>query len=412
LIAIVQNAVLILVGFATCIWVFRHIHMYLVNHTGPFLRRNGCAHELPETPLVSVIIPARNEAENITACLETIFAQDYPNLEVLVVDDRSTDGTGDVINSLCRRRREEGLTSCTLIGIEQLPEGWTGKTYALHHVTKQAHGEWLLFIDADTRHDPSNISRVMEAIQKEKLDMMSLIPSLEGGSFWERVMQPILGGALMVRYPIERVNNPNSRIAFANGQYIMIRRSVYEQVGGHEAVKNNLLEDIALADMVKNYHREGEGGAAKPFRVQLFLGSEVSSTRMYSSFKEIWRGWSRIFYAGYNRSAAFVLLAMCMMALFSASPFPLFAGSLISKAAGITGPFVEWLLLLSGIHLALLLVGYARFYRYMKGDVRFVIFIPLAAVVGTGILFNTLRKILFGRGISWRGTFYSRHTSA
>jgi len=406
----VETIVLALIGFAVIVWIVRHIEMSAVNRKGPFIRAGGSHSELTRTPLVSVIVPARNEEENIAECLKSIFNQDYPNLEVTVVNDRSTDRTAEIVHSLCEQRLKEGKTPCSLVNIKELPEGWTGKTYALHSVTAKAKGEWLLFIDADTRHHPSNISRMMEAAQKENLDMLSLLPGLESKSFWERAMQPILAGALMVRYPIELVNNPRSRIAFANGQYIMIKKSVYEAVGGHEAVRHNLLEDIALARRVKNFHREVDCKAERPFAVKLFLGSEVTTTRMYDSFRRIWKGWSRIFYGAYNRSAPMVLLLICMVILLSASPLFVFLGSLICEVAGVGAPFVHQLLLFSGVHLALMLTGYFRFYKYVNGDPRFVLFTPVAALVGVGILTNTLAKILFAQDISWRGTNYATNS--
>ena len=190
MVAVVKIIVLILIGSAIIVWIARHIHMLLVDRKGSFIRGDGSHCELTETPLVSVIIPARNEEENIAECLKSVFDQDYPNLEVTVVNDRSTDKTAEIVDALCEQRLKDGKTPCPLVNIEELPDGWTGKTYALHLVTKKAKGKWLLFIDADTRHHPSNISRVMEAAQKENLDMLSLLPGLESKSFWERAMQP------------------------------------------------------------------------------------------------------------------------------------------------------------------------------------------------------------------------------
>jgi len=405
---VIAKAVLLAIMILIVIvWIWRHIHISIVNRRGPFIKSDDADPPAEHLPLVSVIIPARNEQDNIIECLESVFAQDYPRIEVLVVNDRSTDNTAPAVETFFKKHADGGRISASLINIVELPEGWTGKTNALHVGSERATGEWLLFIDADTRHMPSNISRAIEFVRRENVDMLSLVPALETKSFWEKTMQPMMAGVLMLRYPFELINNPGSRIAFANGQYIMIRRSVYEAVGGHGAVRNKLLEDIALAHTVKNFHRNNRSAESEGFNLKVALGSSVTKTRMYGSLKEIFNGWSRIFYAGFDRSAAKVLLFLTVMTLFSVLPFWVFGVSLILETTGRGAAFLHWILALSAIQIGLLLTGIMRYYDYVDADKRYVVFYPLAGMVGIGILLNTLSKILFGSDIRWRGTNYS-----
>ena len=404
---IAKAALLAIMILIIIIWIWRHIHISIVNRRGPFIKATDSDAPIKEAPLVSIIIPARNEEDNIIECLESVFAQDYPRMEVLVVDDRSTDNTASAIESFFKDRADEKRISASLINIVELPEGWTGKTNALRVGSERSTGEWLLFIDADTRHKPSNLTLAMEFVRREKVDMLSLLPALETKSFWEKTMQPMMAGVLMLRYPFELINNPKSRIAFANGQYIMIKRSVYETVGGHGAVRNRLLEDIALAHAVKNFHRNDQSTESEGFNLKVAIGFSVTKTRMYGSLKEIFNGWSRIFYAGFDRSAAKVLLFLTVMIVFSVLPFWIFGISLILETAGRGGAFLHWALALSAVEIGLILTGIMRYYGYMGADKRYVVFYPIAGMVGIGILLNTLSKILFGGDIRWRGTNYS-----
>jgi len=408
LLVIAKTVLLVIMILIILVWIERHIHISIVNRRGPSIKKTDAGPPIDEAPLVSVIIPACNEEHNIIECLKSVFAQDYPRFEVLVVDDRSTDNTASVVESFIKAKSAERGISASCINVKELPTDWTGKTNALRVGSEKARGDWLLFIDADTRHDPSNISRAMEFIRKENVDMLSLLPALEARSFWEKTMQPMMGGVLMLRYPFELINNPKSRIAFANGQYILIKRSVYETVGGHACVKDKFLEDVALAHTVKNFHRNNQSDNSAPFNLKVALGSSITRTRMYASFKDIFSGWSRIFYAGFDRSAAKVLLFLAAMFTFSVLPFFIFGATLVLEVAGVRGiSFIHFMLALSTAQVVLLLTALVRFYEYVDCDKRFLIFYPLAGIVGVGILLNTLSKILFGSDIHWRGTNYS-----
>jgi len=216
-------------------------------------------------PLVSVIIPARNEARNIERCVRSILAASYPTIEVIVVDDRSTDGTGDLAERLGVR----------VVRGAELPAGWFGKQWALVQGYRVARGELLLFADADTRHEPQLIARAVTGLQAERADLFTVIPRQEAVTFWERLIQPHVFVALAARIgDLSRVNR--TRVdwsAIANGQFILATRSSYERVGTHEAVKATVADDLMLA---QTYVRHG---------LDIFLVHAVSdmTTRMYGS---------------------------------------------------------------------------------------------------------------------------------
>ena len=160
-----------------------------------------------------------------------------------------------------------------MLTIEELPPGWTGKTHALHRAVAEASGEWLWFLDADTLHAPDGLSILMEYGRAEGAAMVSLLPELRCETFWERVVQPLGGIVLMQSFPLHVVHRDDSPLAFANGQYILIRRDAYDDAGGHEAVKDRFVEDIALADRVKR----------KGYRIRVALIRGIVTCRMYAS---------------------------------------------------------------------------------------------------------------------------------
>ena len=231
-------------------------------------------------PLISVIIPARNEARNIERCVRSVLATAYAPIEVIVVDDRSTDGTAEIVEPATGRRLR-------LIRGAELPEGegWFGKQWAIIQGYRAAKGELLLFTDADTRHQPELLPRAYSALQAERVDLFTILPRQEMRTFWERLIQPHVFFALGARAGnIARINR--TRVdwnAIANGQFILTPRSAYESTGTHEAVKHSVTDDLALA---QSYVRAGKD-------IFLAHATEFMTTRMYGSLREIVDGWSK-----------------------------------------------------------------------------------------------------------------------
>src|SRR5579863_1697191 len=183
------------------------------------------------SPFVSIIVPARDEERTIRRCVTSLLDQDYDNSEVIVVDDGSTDKTASVLADLALRHpRGQRLR---VERVDALPAGWAGKPHALHIGTQAARGDWLLFTDADTWHAPGALRFAMRQADNEGADLLSLGSTQELPGFWNKVMMPLAYMGISMLYPIKAVNDPRSPIALANGQYILIRRSAYDIVGGY-----------------------------------------------------------------------------------------------------------------------------------------------------------------------------------
>ena len=230
--------------------------------------------------MVSAIIPARNEQASIARTIESVAAQ--PEIEeIIVVNDQSTDRTAEILSQLT-------VTTSKLrtLYVEALPAGWVGKNYAASLGAAHARGEWLLFTDADTYHMLGSTRRALTDAVDHGAVLVSYSPEQELGSFWERALIPMVYSRLAFHYPFNRVNDPKFPDAAANGQFLMILREVYEKIGGHAAVANQILEDVALASRVKN------AGYGIYFTAPL----ATIQTRMYRTFPAMWQGWTKNLY--------------------------------------------------------------------------------------------------------------------
>ncbi|HEU5399898.1 MAG TPA: glycosyltransferase family 2 protein [Terriglobales bacterium] len=242
------------------------------------------------TPRVSVIVPARNEQDTLERCLRSLVEQEGVPFELLVVDDASTDRTREIITFFA------GVKECPFIGTNPslagvrafesrtpVPEGWTGKANAIWTAVNHARGEWLLFTDADTFHAKGSLARAVAEAEQYGADLLSYSPRQELGSLPERMLMPVVFSELATQYKPREVCDPTSPVAAANGQYLLIRRDVYNKVGGHAAVAGDLLEDVALAVRVK------EAGGKLRFRV----GNGEVSARMYRTLDQLVEGWTK-----------------------------------------------------------------------------------------------------------------------
>ncbi len=238
--------------------------------------------------LVSVIVPARNEEDNLPILLDSLLLTSYQPVEFLIVDDRSTDGTAEVVRQYSARDPR-----VRLVEGEELPAGWFGKPWACVQGHRAAKGDLLLFTDADTRHAPELLGRAVGALESEHRDLVTVIGRMICGSFWERVIMPIISALLAIRFHPTAVNRARTASeVIANGQFILVTRESYEAVGTHASVKHEVAEDLAMAQL---YFRAG--------RPQLFaFGLKLMGTRMYSSLPGLVEGWSKNVYVGGRRS--------------------------------------------------------------------------------------------------------------
>ncbi|MBC8332434.1 MAG: glycosyltransferase [Anaerolineae bacterium] len=346
----------------------------------------------PDTPapLISIIVPARNEARNIRRCVEKLLTQSYPNFELIVVDDRSTDATPQILAELAAQDTRLRL----LLGQEK-PADWAGKPYALIQGVDVARGEWLCFIDADTFAHQHLIASAYRAAGEHQADLFTLLTDQELGTFWEKAVLPLVFTGLAFGFPARQVNDPAKPQAIANGQFFLIRQSVYAAVGGHAAVHNRIDEDKAFAEVVK-----GAG-----YRLFIADGRAVARTRMYTSLPEMWEGWTKNIFLGLRDRLgllAFGAFAALMGAL--ALPAWLLAGLLWFTAAG--GPPA-----LAVTLEALLVWGYLLHWRSRSAQAFqisgwYALTLPLGAAIFAAMMFGSAYKVLFGRGVTWKGRIY------
>jgi glycosyltransferase involved in cell wall biosynthesis len=229
---------------------------------------------------LTVIVPARNEEDCLGACIESLVSQSDEgwelghDWELLVVDDGSTDRTREIAN---------GFGYISVLSPPGLPKGWMGKANAAWTAAKQAHGDWLLFTDADTVHEPGDLRRALHEAEKHTVAMLSYSPRQIVTGFWQRALMPLVFSELALAYPPAKVSDPESRLAAANGQFLLVRRDAYDQIGGHEAVGDSMLEDVDLAHLVKR----------RKLGLRFRYAPDALSARMYRSFGQMCEGWTK-----------------------------------------------------------------------------------------------------------------------
>lgn len=284
-------------------------------------------------PSVSIVVPARNEEHNIGRCLAGLVAQDYPDFEVLVVDDRSEDGTA----ALVRGHPTGNARRVEVVEGRPLPPGWFGKPWACHQGMQAAGGELLLFTDADTIHAPDLLGRSVAALYQDRADAVTLVGRQIMGSFWERVVQPQIFALIGLRFSrLDRpVDGGRWTGAVANGQYMLLTRSALEGMGGHEAVRHEVVEDIRMAqELVRGGGRITVRGAEDAF-----------GTRMYRNLRELVDGWTKNLATGTRQAAPPALAAVALpgVVLFLLGFWLLPPVALLAALAGAGGPaFLTW----------------------------------------------------------------------
>jgi chlorobactene glucosyltransferase len=296
-------------------------------------------HALPEPgspapdgalPRLTICVPARDEAHQIGACVRAALAQDHPDFEVVVVDDGSTDGTADAA-------RAAGAVDARLrvVTNDPLPPGWAGKPWACARAAREATGAHLLFVDADVELAPEAARRAATVLRARGLGLLSLFGTWRLESFWENVAIPVIGWFIRGATDIAAVNAPGRPEAFANGQFILVERAVYEAVGGHGAVRAEVLEDVRLARAFKQRgHGLGLHAAPWAFRV-----------RLYRSLGEVLAGYGKNLYEGMDRRPALAIGALFFLFVGAGLPWMLLGAAVWTPElllGGLPGPAAGW----------------------------------------------------------------------
>jgi chlorobactene glucosyltransferase len=346
------------------------------------------------TPLISVCIPARNEERNIRACVEAMLAQDYPSIEVIALDDRSSDATPSILADIAshdpRLRPISG---------SELPDGWAGKPHALYQASAVARGEWLCFVDADTFVMPEALSSCYAKAIETHADMFTIMTFQIMGTFWEKTVMPLIMTALSVGFSPRKVNDPKRRDAIANGQFILIKRSVYDAIGGHEGVRDQIVEDKALAEQVK----------WNGYRLVVANGFSVAQTRMYTSLPEMWEGWTKNIYLGLRDQPSLLVLGIfgafsLLIAALFLPVWPLL--SLFWYLQG-GGWMAEAVLIMSLFLWVFLIFTRARVAKAMDISPWYALTTPLGAAVFAAMMLTSAWRVLSGKGVTWKGRVYT-----
>lgn len=342
-------------------------------------------------PLVSVIVPARNEARNIERCVRSVLATQYPSVEAIVVNDHSTDATGAIARAIATEDPR-----LVVIDAPDLPDGWFGKQWACATGARAARGDLLLFTDADTRHAPDLLPRAVNALRDRQAALLSIAGHQEMHTFWERIVQPQMFALLSIRYGgTEHVSNARrAEDVIANGQFVLVRRDAYDSVGGHAAVRDRVAEDMALS---QEFFRSGQ-------RVVLMLALRQFSTRMYASLREVVEGWRKNIYAG-GRHAALggrtgrrmypaLLLAIPIIGL--APPLALVLASFGALSAG----WLVWSATVVGVTL----LFWAAIYRFMGESIAYALLYPLGLAT---LLYIAAGAVFRGQRVEWKDRTYT-----
>jgi chlorobactene glucosyltransferase len=347
----------------------------------------------PSPPLISVCVPARDEEKNIQRCVHALLSQTYPNLEVIVLDDRSSDATPEILRELATQNDR-----LKVIHGSDLPSGWAGKPYALYQAEKVTRGEWLCFIDADTFLAPDALSSCYAKALETGADLFTIMTFQITGTFWEKAVLPLVMTALSVGFSPGKVNDPARKDAIANGQFIMIRRKVYDAIGGHEKVKDQIVEDKAISEQVK----------WNGYRLIVADGMRVASTRMYTSLPEMWEGWTKNIYLGLRDRPALLWLGVfgAFLALMAALFLPAWpiAGAIWYLNGG--GRMAAIVIFESGLLWAFLIYMRVRVAQGMRIAPWYALTTPLGAAVFAAMMFTSAWKVLSGQGVTWRGRVY------
>ncbi len=333
-------------------------------------------------PLVSVLIPARNEEKNIGQCVASLLQSEYPRLEVIVLDDHSSDRTSEIVREL---RRD--CKYLRLIKGKKLPPGWNGKNWACHQLSQAARGEWLLFTDADTRHRPQSISRALALAQRKKAVFVSSIPRFITETWSEKLYFPVIPFVFVALFPLKMLNHTaDPRLSFAIGPFLFIERDFYHSWGGYEAIRKEIVDDIAMARKVKE-----SGG-----RIAILDGTQTMSVRFYASFREVWNGFSKNSYEAIGRAPHHVALLLL-------SSYFLFIYPYIALWDAVASHQSPTLPLLQVLTIALMkLILSLRF----RVSVLFGQLHPLTVGFALLILLNSFRLCLFRRKFEWKERLY------
>ena len=369
-------------------WLSLMHSMYQSFTKTPFLDR--FENKSTTTPKVSIILPARNEEDFIGRCLESLRTQDYNDFEIIAIDDSSEDKTGEIIEELTKKD-----SKIIHVSANEKPQNWMGKNWACMEGFKKATGNIMLFTDADTKFEKNVISLAVSHLQSEDLDALTVIPRLRCIDRITKITLPMLSTFLHSRYSALNVNNPKKKVGYFFGSFFVIKRKVYEEIGTHEKVKQEIIEDGALGKITK------ESGYA----LKMVRGEHLIEALYSRSSKEMWNGLKRLMVPLYHQNSASAVGVFFAVLFILFMPIPLLAYSVIAFEPSLSFST----LLISAIISTITIFSASIMETRMGLDLSIMnsVFAPIGSII---VVLGFLSGILHANkstAVSWRGRKYS-----
>jgi chlorobactene glucosyltransferase len=339
-----------------------------------------------DAPLVSILIPARNEEKNISRCLKMILKQDYPNFEVIVLDDNSCDRTYEIVEEFSKKDQRVKIFKGT-----QLKKGWMGKNYACHQLSGYANGRYLIFTDADTLHVGNSISHSMNSLMLHKLDALSVYPRQIMVTIHERMSVSFINFAIVLFMPLLLVKKAKGPLfATAIGQFFLFERETYFKMGGHEVVKGEILEDIHISKAVKK----------AGYKFMVFDGKKDIYCRMYRNLKEVIVGFNRFIFAAFDFNSA--MITICFFFLLGLFLMPFIYLPLGFFVFGWNGLPINLLI----YQIIVILIIRTTLAIRFRSKIFDILLHPLMMVYIFALAFSSILHSKTGMGILWKGRTY------
>lgn len=352
---------------------------------------------LSEHPKVSILIPARNEAKNLSLTLPGLLAQEYPNYEVILADDASTDETAILAEEYSRKHPGK----LKVVRISSLPENWNGKIHALHQAMNAASGEWLIATDADIVFHPKALRAGLWIAARERAELVTIYAYLECITFWERLLLPGFWFMLATLFPIGKINNPTSSVALASGGYILMRRKTWQQLGGYQAIQSEMIDDLNTARLIKHSGN----------RIYAAVTKDLIRTRMYQSLAGIWEGLRKNSFAGSRYSIVRHCIVVAVDLLCNLLPLVCLTyigwNFATNNTMGTLKNVAGYLSLAQYLLSVMMHLPVIVFYRI---PIFYALLVPIGALIYGVISMDSMLRTLLGRGVSWKSRKYGKST--
>lgn len=349
-------------------------------------------------PCIQIVVPMRDEEENVRPLLATLLSQAYPSERwgITVVDDSSADDTARIVREMAVKN-----SRIRLVDAPPVPPGWTGKSNAMYAgcLSAPPEAEWLLFVDADTRHTPYALAAAVREAMRTEADLLSLVIDVKMETFWERVLVPQAGElyTLLVG-TMDQVNSRRSAGAAANGQFMLVRRSIFKEVGQLPKVRGDVAEDRALAKTLKE----------QGYQVRMAYGRNLVRARVYSSLGDMWNGYTKtLFWASGHDTPRAIAVAVAL-GFYAFTPLV----TLLSGIARRQQPDRKHFLQHAAAQIAPMLAVRMVVCRQMRIPIVYALTYPLGVAAGNAMLLYSMYRVLSGKGVKWRGRVYQRMSRA